>query len=380
MATPGGMDAVAASDRSMASVTRRRVASQLGSWLYERTGLDALTYPVPAHANGILYTLGGITLVGFIVLIVTGIYLAQFYHPHPAEARNSIVYVMTSAPFGDVVRGVHYWAAMGVTITVSLHLLRVFVSGAYKAPREVNWLVGLGLLAVTVGFVFTGTVIKWDQEGVEALVHNQDAASLMGAIGGWFSTDFSAAVPTLVRVYFAHVAILPALLTLLTAYHIFLIKVHGMTPLPKVDGRETDPTIDHSDKAALYGEPIHPFTTHIRKIGGWGLILVAVLTTVALVFAPPLGPAGVAGIEITKPPFMFWWLYAGEDVLGIRGLLLIPAAFWLLLAVVPFIDRGRNRSLRQRRAILIAAALITALLIGLTIFTALTPPVAHTAM
>ncbi len=346
----------------------------------ERTGLRALCYPVPEHANGLLYTLGGITLVGIVILILTGIYLAQFYHPHPSEAHNSIIYIMTSAPFGDVIRGIHYWAAIVVSIAVSLHLLRVFVSGGYKAPREVNWLVGLGLLALIVGFVFTGTVAKWDQEGIEALAHNQGAASLLGSMGAWFSNDFSLAVPVLVRVYIAHITILPALLTLLIVYHIFLIKYHGMTPRGAADGRETDPTIDHADKAALYGEPMHLFPSHVAKIAGWGLLLAAGLTTLALVFPAPYGAEPVAGIEITKPSFMFWWLYAAEDALGIRGLLIVPVAFWAILALVPFVDRGRNRSLRTRKAILIAGAVVVVLLLALTLFTMLTPVVAHTQM
>jgi ubiquinol-cytochrome c reductase cytochrome b subunit len=354
--------------------------SRLWAVLVERLGLRALTYPVPAHANGLWYTLGGITLVGFAVLIVTGIYLAQFYHPHPSEAHNSIIYIVTSAPFGDVVRGVHYFAAFAVTITIMLHMLRVFLTGAYKAPREANWLVGMGLLAVTVGFVFTGTVVKWDQEGIEALAHNQGAASLIGGLGSWFSNDFSLGVPVLVRVYVAHIAILPALLTLLVVYHFFLVKVHGMAPAGAADGRETDPSIDHTDKVALYGEKLHPFTSHIAKIAGWGLLLVAAITTLSLIFPAPYGAEPVAGIEITKPPIQFWWLYATEDFLGIRGLLIIPVVTWLILAVVPFVDRGRNRSPRTRKWILLAGWIFILLVIALTLFTALTPPVAHTQM
>jgi ubiquinol-cytochrome c reductase cytochrome b subunit len=105
-----------------------------------------------------------------------------------------------------------------------------------------------------------------------------------------------------------------------------------------------------------------------------------VVTTLALIFPAPYGAEPVAGIEITKPPIQFWWLYALEDALGIRGLLIVPVVTWLLLAVVPFVDRGRNRSLLTRKAILIAGAVFIVLVIALTLFTALTPPVAHTQM
>jgi ubiquinol-cytochrome c reductase cytochrome b subunit len=153
-----------------------------------------------------------------------------------------------------------------------------------------------------------------------------------------------------------------------------------MAPSGAADGRETDPSIDHADKVALYGEKVHPFTGHIAKIAGWGLLLVAAITTLALFIPAPYGAEPVAGIEITKPPIQFWWLYATEDFLGIRGLLVIPVVTWLLLAVVPFVDRGRNRSLRTRKWILLAGWIFILLVVALTLFTALTPPVAHTQM
>ena len=159
----------------------------------ERVGLSGLAYPVPAHANRIGYILGGITFFGFLILATTGIWLAQFYHPPPGAARESVVYIMNVAPAGDIVRGIHYWTSNIVMATVLLHLGRIFVTGSYKRPREANWLIGLGLLAITMGLVFTGTVMKWDQEGYEALGHNIAAGQLLGAVGFWFSNDFKRA-------------------------------------------------------------------------------------------------------------------------------------------------------------------------------------------
>ncbi len=346
-------------------------------WLAERLGLRALTYPVPAHANGILYALGGVTLVGFVVLMVTGVYLAQFYHPTPTDAYGSLTYITMSAPLGDLVRSIHYWAAMSVTVTVSLHLVRVFLSGAYKAPRELNWLVGLGLLAITMGFIFTGTVLKWDQEGVEALAHNEAVAALLGGLGGWFSPDFTLSVPLLTRIFFAHVSILPALFTALLAFHLFLVKVHGLAPLGRADGRDGNRSIDHSDLAAFYGEPLQPFTSHLRITAGWGALILAISVALATAFPAPLGPPGDPSIEITKPPVMFWWLYAVEDLIGIRGLLVGPILFFELLALVPFVDRGPHRALRRRKGILVAGLVFVGGLLALTLFTGLTPPQGH---
>ena len=105
-----------------------QVRSGLWRWLDERLGVSALSYPVPDHANSLWYTLGGITFVGFIVLILTGVYLAQFYHPHPAQARESMLYIRDVAPIGDLVRGIHVWLASLMTLTAFLYLLRVFAT------------------------------------------------------------------------------------------------------------------------------------------------------------------------------------------------------------------------------------------------------------
>ncbi len=101
-------------------------------------GLKGISYPVPGHANSLPYTLGGITIAGFLILFVTGLYLAQFYHPHPVDAHESVVYIITGVPLGDLVRSIPFWTAQMVTVTVLLHLLRVLFADSYKRPREIN--------------------------------------------------------------------------------------------------------------------------------------------------------------------------------------------------------------------------------------------------
>src|SRR6266545_5774224 len=210
---------------------RRRIRFEPGllwRWIDDRLGLQDLAYPVPAHANTVLYTLGGITLFGVLVLIATGIYLTQFYHADPDQARESVEYIITTATIGDFVRSLHFWMANLVAITLLLHALRVFVTGAYRAPRELNWAVGVGLLAIFFGLVFTGTVLKWDQEGWEALQHNEEIGELLGSAGTWFTSEFTTSTPILERLFVAHVAILPFALFALAAVHFYLIKHHGI--------------------------------------------------------------------------------------------------------------------------------------------------------
>ena len=351
-------------------------ALQRGRWrraweaIDERLGLSGLAYPVPAHANGIGYILGGITFFGFVILAVTGVYLAQFYHPTPATARASVVYIMKVAPLGDIVRGVHFWVANSVMATVLLHLGRVFVTASYKRPREANWLIGLGLLGLTLGLIFTGTVLKWDQEGYEALGHNVEVGNLLGAFGFWFSSDFAASLPILGRLYVAHVVILPALGTLLLIAHFLLVKHHRISARPA----EADAAVDGG---AIPVEGGSTFTAHLVRMAGFGLVMLAASVVLSLVWPAGLGGRPIPGTETTKPPWMFLVFYPFENWFGLPALLWVPALLFGALAVVPFVDRNPYRSPRRRRAVVAIGAAVAVAAVLLVVYALATSPQAH---
>jgi quinol-cytochrome oxidoreductase complex cytochrome b subunit len=336
----------------------------------ERLGLSGLAYPVPAHANRIGYILGGITFFGFLILAATGIWLVQFYHPTPGAARESVVYIMSVAPAGDIVRGIHYWTSNIVMATVLLHLGRIFVTGSYKRPREANWLIGLGLLAITLGLVFTGTVMKWDQEGYEALGHNVAAGQLLGAVGFWFSNDFEASLPLLGRLYMAHVVILPAIGTLLLISHFLLVKRHGISSLPDA----ADAAVDGGPQPVKSGST---FAAHLVRMAGFGLLILAITTVLAIVVPAALGPRPIPGTETTKPPWMFLPFYPFENWFGLAALLWVPAILFGALALLPFIDRSPYRSPGRRRFLMLFAAVVAVGLLALIGYATVTVPQAH---
>jgi ubiquinol-cytochrome c reductase cytochrome b subunit len=344
----------------------RTWVNKVWKWVDDRLGLEDLAYPVPAHANNVLYTLGGVTAFGIFVLIVTGIYLTQFYHGDPTQARQSVEYIITTARFGDFVRSLHFWMANLVAITLFLHALRVFVTGSYRAPRELNWIVGVGLLAVFFGLVFTGTVLKWDQEGWEALQHNEEIGKLLGGAGVWFTTEFTSSTPILQRLFIAHVAILPLALIGLMAVHFYLIKHHGISSIPGHE--EVRPAEETDTKAAIETEGSVPFTGHALHIAGWGLLLTALGSFLALIISAPLGEVIQPGEEKTKPLWMFLPLYPFEDWIGIKALLWMPIAAIAGLAAVPFIDRFGSSSLRRRWILIAAAVVVIAALVALAIY------------
>lgn len=343
-------------------------------WIDSRMGLDALSYPVPTHANTLFYTLGGITAFSFFVLIVTGIYLAQFYDPTPAAARDSVIYIMQNVRFGSIVRGLHYWMANLVVVTAGLHLVRVYAGGSYKAPREINWLVGLALFAVTLGFVFTGTVLKWDQEAFEALGHNQEIGDLLGGFGAWFTAGFTRSVPLLTRLFVAHVAILPGLFVVLLAVHFALVKWHGISGLPgrhERMGSRTDTVV------AMEDEGTSTFKVHVLHLIGFGLLLTAAAGSLTLFFGSPLGEAVTPGPERTRPPWMFLPFFSLENWWGLASLLWGPLVLFVLLAAIPFVDRSPTKAYGRRKIVLLVGGLLLLILVALAIIAVVTPAKTH---
>jgi quinol-cytochrome oxidoreductase complex cytochrome b subunit len=339
----------------------------------DRMGISALAYSVPVHANRFAWSLGGITAVSFVVLIVTGIILAQFYAPFPRLANSSIRNIETTVWAGSFIRGIHFWAAQAMYVAALLHLIRVFVTGSYKKPREGNWLVGVAMFGLLTFAIFTGTVLKWDQEGFEALGHNIEIGALLGGVGSWFSPTFSAQIPILLRLYSAHVVIIPGIILVLVLLHFLLIKRHHMSPHPSLPvGKLTE------QAAAL--EPTKPFTEHIRRLVTFGIALVGILGILAVLLPAAIGSSPVAGIEITRPPWMFWWPFTLENWFGLPAIVWGEATFFLILAALPLVDRNPKRWWRKRPVAMTLAVVMLLTLIALTIIMILTPAKNHLGM
>src|SRR3990170_540431 len=328
--------------------------------LDERLGLSELTYPVPQHANTVAYSLGGMSLIGFVMLFISGVLLAQYYHPMPEFANDSVRAMMQGIRTERFVRGVHYWSAQVVLLSILLHMLRVFFTGSFKKPREANWVVGVALLATTVGLFFTGTVLKWDQEGFEALEHNVAIGELLGGLGHWFAHAFAENVSILLRLYIAHVSILPGLLLLLLGLHFWLIKKHGVSARPGTAVR-------------VY----LPFSSHVKHLGKYALVLLGVVLALAVLLPPAVGPAPVEGIEVTKPPWLFLPLFAFENWIGVRGLFWATIVFFTLLTIVPFLDRSPDVLPSRRGAAFVAALVLLLALAALGILAWVTPGAEH---
>jgi len=188
--------------------------------------------PVPRFAMKWWYCLGGITAILFVVQGVTGIMLAFYYKPTAAGAYNSILFIENEVRFGVAIRMIHHWAANGMIVMCIAHMLRVFIMGAYKKPRELNWVSGVLLLFLTLLFGFTGYLLPWDQRAFWATTVGTDIGGALPAIGNlilvFLRVGWDVSEATLGRFYGLHIIVTPLLTVLFMGAHFIMIRKLGV--------------------------------------------------------------------------------------------------------------------------------------------------------
>jgi cytochrome b6 len=323
----------------------------LWTWLDQRLGLAELEKlarkkEVPVHRHTGWYYLGGMTLFLFVVQVATGILLLLYYRPSAEEAYESVQFLMTEVEFGWLVRSIHSWAANLMILALFIHLFSVLLLKAYRPPREVTWLTGVGLMGVAMGLGFTGYLLPWNELAYFATKVGTEITGVVPGVGPFFrrllrgGDEVTGA--TLTRFYGIHVAVLPALTVLLLGLHLFLVQKHGMSVPPGVERRDG-------------ARPAMPFVPNflLRDVVGW-LSALAILAALAAFFPAELGqkadpfvpaPAGI------RPEWYFMFMfqtlkYLPSEILGVEGEVVGVVGFGLgglFLLLVPFLDRRMAR-------------------------------------
>ncbi|HOX45716.1 MAG TPA: cytochrome b N-terminal domain-containing protein [Myxococcota bacterium] len=271
--------------------------------------------------------LGLLTGTLFLALALSGALLMVYYVPSPERAHASMLDLQHAVAFGAFLRAVHRWAAHGMLVTVGLHLLRVTAQGAYRR-RELNWLLGLGLLGTTLGLAFTGYLLPWDQRSFWAVTVSANLLDHVPWLGAWLKALFlggdQVGPAALVRFYALHVAVLPALLLGLLALHLWRLRKDG-------------------GLAASAGQPaLVPAWPHLvlREAAVALAALAAVCTLAALLDAPlgaPIDPHLPSNPE--KAPWYFVWVQEMVSYSAPVGGVIFPGLLGLLLCLLPFLDR-----------------------------------------
>lgn len=206
-------------------------------WVDERYEVSeplskVLDKPVPKFALRWWYCLGGITAFLFAIQAATGIMLAFYYKPTPEAAYASIQFIESEVRFGAAVRAIHHWAANGMIVMCTAHMLRVFIMGAYKRPRELNWISGVVLLLITLVFGFTGYLLPWDQRAFWATTVGSEIAGSIPVVGDlalvFLRVGWDVGALTLSRFYGLHVIVLPIATLAFMGAHFLMIRRLGI--------------------------------------------------------------------------------------------------------------------------------------------------------
>jgi quinol-cytochrome oxidoreductase complex cytochrome b subunit len=217
-------------------------------WIDERTSLSGaarwmMFRKVPKGTNW-FYTLGSATMFAFLSQAVTGVFLAMYYNPSVTQAYESVRYINNEAFLGEFVHGMHKWGSSVMVILVFVHMARTFFFGAYKYPRELNWVIGVALLILTMAMSFTGYLLPFDQRSYWATIVGVNINGT-GPLVGPYLNDFLRAGPffnatTLSRFYAIHMMLVPAIIAALIGAHLYLVAKLGTTAPPWMKPEEDE--------------------------------------------------------------------------------------------------------------------------------------------
>ena len=355
---------------------------KVGAWLDARLQVwgmirDTMAHPVPRDTASWFYVFGSATFVIMVLQFVTGILLAMVYVPTPGEAWQSLQALNGQIAFGWFLRAVHGWGSNFMVALLLIHMAQVFLFGAFKYPRELTWMIGVGLLLLTLGMAFTGQIMRFDADAYWGL---GIGASMMGRVplvGSWLVGLLLGgpivAGQTLSRFFTFHVFVVPGLLVGAALVHVLLVIKVGINEWP-MPGR----LVSRKTYLARYQRLVHedgvPFVPDAfqRDLVFSALIILAILVCAAVFgpFGPADRPDPTMIDTVPKPDFFFLWLYAALALLPAELetplILIAPLIGIAVLLLLPFISGTGEKSWKRRPMEVLVVAVLAAGFAALT--------------
>ena len=321
--------------------------SRIGRWINDRWPLDALIRlgleEEMIGGTSYAYVFGSGVFLTFVLQVVTGIWQLFYFVPSIDHAYDSLSYLRLQVPFGWLIHGLHHWGANAMIILVGLHMSRVFIWGAYKHPRQLTWLIGVGLLIFTLALGFTGPVLPWSQRGYWEAEVGTSMAGTVPLIGQFIERLLRGGADlgelTLSRFFVLHMAILPGILLLFIGLHLIAFRKFGMSgPWDEAKRKSTGP---------FWPDQVFKDTMF------FSLIFVILVGLSAFASPPFPGPLDLLATSYTpKPEWYFLFLYQSLKAFHAKlepvGTVGIPLCVTLLLLFLPFIDRSPERNPARR--------------------------------
>jgi ubiquinol-cytochrome c reductase cytochrome b subunit len=309
---------------------------------------------------------GSLLLFTFSLQVVTGILLVTCYAPSVSTAWQSVHYIQTEMPLGWLVRGMHHWGSGTMVILLLLHLIQVYVWGAYKRPRELTWMTGVLLLFTTLGLSFTGYLLPWDQRAYWSSKVGLGIASTTPVIGAYIRTFLQGGPDmgnlTLTRFFALHGFVFPGTVIALVVCHLYLFRRHGVT------------TAWWKEESQLLNdvEPFWPGQVWKDLVAAFVLLLILAIWTC---FHPaPLDEIANPAVQPPAPRpewyfmFLFQVLKFFPGQYEVIGTVVLPSLFFGTLFFWPLIDRNPSRDPRKRKVALTIFGCAVMALVGLTIY------------
>jgi len=306
------------------------------------TGLRKFLYEEIPASSGWHQVFGSVALFLMLIQFFTGAMLAFNYAPTPGDAYSSLRYILTEVTAGRLMRGLHHWGASMLIVIVVLHMVQVFLWGAYKKPREGTWIVGVILLLLTLAYGLTGYLLPWDNRAYWGTVVTTQIGATVPVIGPYVSRLLASTgdigVVTFARFYGLHVLFLPPATMILIVLHVYLVRRHGVAPVPGDETRR---------KKSFFPEQVLKDTVAV-------FIAFVILFVMAVAVRVPLermaDPTDTS--YIPRPEWYFLFLFqilkAFSGPLEVIGTVVLPTLAILALILTPFIDRSKVVRVRQR--------------------------------
>jgi len=306
------------------------------------TGLQKFLYEEIPASSGWHQVFGSVALFLILIQFFTGAMLAFNYAPTPGDSYSSLRYILTEVTAGRLMRGLHHWGASMLIVIVVLHMVQVFLWGAYKKPREGTWIVGVVLLLLTLAYGLTGYLLPWDNRAYWGTVVTTKIGATVPIMGPYVSRLLASTgdigVVTFARFYGLHVLLLPPATMLLIVLHVYLVRRHGVAPVPGDENKA---------KKSFFPEQVFKDTVAV-------FIAFTILFVMAIAVKVPLERlADPTDISFTpRPEWYFLFLFQTLAVLSflpdVIGTVVLPTIAILLLILTPFIDRSKMVRVRQR--------------------------------
>ena len=328
--------------------------------------------PVPQYAINPFYWLGALAVTAFVIQGITGVIMMLYYVPSPSQAYSSTQYIFNTVPYGRFLETVHLYTAYAMIMLSFMHMMRGYFVSVQKKPRELMWVTGMLMGFVTLGFGFTGYLLPWTVVSKSA---TDVGIGMINALPAGISSFLNFLIvgaggdaTTLLRFYDLHIILLPAVLLVLLAAKMYMLETHGIS----------DPVRAVSEKKRRL-IPVFPDATvyllELAALFGAGMLVISLLFPLNL---PPQYTPAIAASYTPQPDWYFLWIYqlikiSAFETAGLPVALSAVTIILVLFVILPFIDRGEKKRIRDRPIFISLGAVFVVELLALTYWGLVTP-------